>query len=737
MDYLNLPKELKEKGRFCVWRSEERSGRKTKVPYDPVTGSFARSNDINTFSDYEKALSVVKDYSGIGFMVSGGYSGIDIDHCVDEKGFYSTMALDIIRTMNSYTELSPSGTGVHIYFKTSKDFVYDKEKYYIKAPCGAEVYISGSTNKFLTCTGNVPEDLKFDLEERDEELKEILERYMKRPSAMTEIRQTEERSGDISDSEIIKHLESKPIWRGSWEYEYPSQSEADLALCMSLAFWTGRDEARMDSLFRKSGLMRPKWDKMHGASTYGAQTVAKAAANCRDVYKAANKKEPEESRPVFREPVPLRKSEKELAPFPVEALPPVFYEYCKAVSESTQTDPCMASIFCLTAMAAANQKKYMVKVKEGWTEPLNLFSVLCAAPSERKSPVQKKFTYMIDRYEEIYNERLKPKIIASRNEIKNLNRRIAVLNKQMGSDWDENLAAAINDLEAQLDEAKEIRPRQFYGDDVTAEALVRALGENGGVYSIISTEGGMFDNMGGKYSDTANFEVLLKAFYGETIRVKRIGRESISIKDPILTVMISCQPKVVGEIMKNRVMRGKGLLARFIFVFPVSTAGHRTFFTPSISDEQENSFAALMYKLMNVPIPDEPQILTLSHGATKLIEDYFKENDRYTVTSGKDHSDWCGKHVGIVARIAANIFVAMREKEDDTEIDPVTMLRAVEIGRSIREHAELAFSQIAVDEDIKCAEILLDKLKQINKDEVSRTELFRRVHSNPFPTPCP
>ncbi len=89
----------------------------------------------------------------------------------------------------------------------------------------------------------------------------------------------------ICDEEILNRARRaangsrfERLWRGDWRDSYPSQSEADLALCNMLAFWTGGDSDRVDSLFRRSGLMRPKWDQRHfnDGSTYGGATVARA-----------------------------------------------------------------------------------------------------------------------------------------------------------------------------------------------------------------------------------------------------------------------------------------------------------------------------------------------------------------------------------------------------------------------------------------------------------------------------
>src|SRR6266496_914995 len=74
---------------------------------------------------------------------------------------------------------------------------------------------------------------------------------------------------------------------------YPSASEADMALCLMLAFWTGRDTERMDRLFRKSVLAREKWDTArNGQSTYGQETLRKAATLCRVVYDPERSRKP-------------------------------------------------------------------------------------------------------------------------------------------------------------------------------------------------------------------------------------------------------------------------------------------------------------------------------------------------------------------------------------------------------------------------------------------------------------
>ncbi len=126
--YEKLPQELKERGAFCLWKYEERDGSRTKVPYQ-TNGLRADSSNKVTFTDYAIAVRHRAAYDGIGIGVFGDIYAIDIDSCV-ENGVLSDMAKDIITRMNTYTEYSPSGTGVRILFKASLP-AYDKDRYCI------------------------------------------------------------------------------------------------------------------------------------------------------------------------------------------------------------------------------------------------------------------------------------------------------------------------------------------------------------------------------------------------------------------------------------------------------------------------------------------------------------------------------------------------------------------------------------------------------------------------------
>ncbi len=283
--YEKLPQELKERGSFCLWKYEERDGRMTKVPYQ-IRDIRADSTNKATFTNYATAIGIRDKYDGIGIGVFEDICAIDIDHCI-ENGTLSAMAEDIINRMNSYTEYSPSGTGVRILFKASLPS-YDKERYYINnRNIGLEVYVAGYTSRFVTVTGNAISGTG--IEDRTEALTEILEKYMVRPGKP--VSQSSAPGSYLSDDSVLTKISASKqaekfnsLWNGIIP-EGKSHSEADAALCATLAFWCGGDTDQMDRLFRQSALMRDKWNR----DDYREATLSKAVAMCAEFYRPVGK----------------------------------------------------------------------------------------------------------------------------------------------------------------------------------------------------------------------------------------------------------------------------------------------------------------------------------------------------------------------------------------------------------------------------------------------------------------
>lgn len=297
----NIPAPLKQWPNWVCWTEEIKNGEPTKPPFDVRTGKKAKSDDANTWTTFENAFEYYQEHSnngirGIGFELgprqSTVYVGIDLDHCRNSKtGEIEAWAQKIIDKLASYTEISPSGEGIRIWViavlpesgrKKGNIEMYDGDRY-------------------LTVTGNHLEGTPFTIECRHEEIEE-LHRSVFGEKKPEEQPQTENVSDRIQNDELLKMAfaskngdKFKQLYEGDCS-GYPSRSEAHMALCCHLAFWTGKDPAKMDALFRQSKLFSDyaeKWDKKHFSNglTYGQATIKKAIETTSEVYEPKEKKE--------------------------------------------------------------------------------------------------------------------------------------------------------------------------------------------------------------------------------------------------------------------------------------------------------------------------------------------------------------------------------------------------------------------------------------------------------------
>ena len=291
VNFVNIPQELKNNASFCVWKLEKRKGKGTKVPYDPRSGQLSRTNDPSTFSDFATAMKAyaMGGWDGIGYRVSEGIGAIDIDKCIREDGSLNDVAASILGIFSdAYFERSPSGTGLRGFFRLSPDFAYDKTVYYINnRKHGLEVYLPGTTNRFVTVTGDVYR--AGTVSRNDEALQNTLDTFMRRKSQVSN--NTIEPCSYLNDEQVIEHASKseqgekfKALMEGNWQEGYDSQSDADMAFVSILAFWCGNVEEQIDRIFRTSGLMRDKWDRMTGDATYGQITIRNAVSTNDTIY---------------------------------------------------------------------------------------------------------------------------------------------------------------------------------------------------------------------------------------------------------------------------------------------------------------------------------------------------------------------------------------------------------------------------------------------------------------------
>ena len=324
-NYNNIPEELKELRQWVAYKLvPRRNGKMGKVPKNPFTGENAKSNDPDTWGTFDSAVTAVDlyDLDGVGIQLGNGLHGIDLDGVVTDTG-YTPEATDIIKTMNSNTELSPSGTGVHIlaYGPLPKS---GKTK--LTKTTEIEMYDSG---RFFTVTGNALIN-ENKIMQRTKEAAEVHEKYMK-PQGEGRGTSSEPQKSSLSNVEILARMfgskngkKAERLYNGDMSDYDNDHSAADFALIGFLTYATNGDAAKMDALFRGSELMREKWDRAQSGSTYGAITIDRALRGYtpyRDTKPITKingveigKKQPSERFSKSGEDLPADNKENELAP---------------------------------------------------------------------------------------------------------------------------------------------------------------------------------------------------------------------------------------------------------------------------------------------------------------------------------------------------------------------------------------------------------------------------------------
>lgn len=427
--------------------------------------------------------------------------------------------------------------------------------------------------------------------------------------------------------------------------------------------------------------------------------------------------------------------DEEKTPFPIQCLPEVIRGIVKDTAESLQVPVDFPAMAALGVISTCVQGKYAIQIKPDWKEQINLYLLLTARPSERKSPTLQVFTSPLNQYIEEENkfralaiEEYKTKKAILESAVESAKKKIAnAIAKGEPADYTE-----IGRAQRDLSDLKEVNPIRLLADNVTPERLVSLMTENGGKMSIISAEGGIFDILAGQYSDKANIDLVLKAYTGEPFISDRIGRKSEYIKSPHLTMLLMVQPSVLDGIRNNQDFSGRGLTSRFLYAFPESMIGKgRRLETKPVSEDSRTVYECLIRSLLKIPQKEEPELLALSRDAYLVFSDfYYYVEDRL---NGEFYGMelWAGKIVGNAARIAGNLHCCIHQEESaKIPISGETMLGAVGIAKYFISYAKAVFDMIG-DLDTpqeKDAKYILKRLEANGKSEISKRDLYQLCH---------
>jgi len=401
----------------------------------------------------------------------------------------------------------------------------------------------------------------------------------------------------------------------------------------------------------------------------------------------------------WADPIPLGDTD-DIPEFPVDVLPDWMRDYAIAVADEMQVPVDMSAVLALVATSIINARHYRVEMLPGgWTEPINLYAVIAMPPSAGKSPVVKKMLGAILAYETEMRQRAEERL-------EHCQQKRRIIEKQMKKAEEKG---DINEAQRYLDDLRQhplpVIPR-IVANDSTPEALAQLIHDQGEHMALVSTEGGPFDIMAGRYSERTNLDVYLQSWSGDPFSVDRIGRPSITLKSPLLTIGLTVQPTVIAALADKAEFAGRGLVARFMYSVPPDWVGYRNMIEiRTVDPVLKDRYDLGLRRMLDRPVEDTPTLIPLEPAAYTIFSEWRQQLEYRLSPNGdlRPMSEWVAKMQSSVARVAALIVSAA----GGATVDAATMAGAVRIGEYWLAHAKVVHDMWQVDERVSHAKAIL------------------------------
>lgn len=284
-----IPASLRESPFWLCW--QERPPRKpgakpAKVPVDPASLRNINPLDPANPMTFEAALLAYErnpELAGIGFVFApeNAFAGVDIDKCRNpDTGQIEPWAWELTRLADSYTEVSPSGTGIKIFLKAD---LAGRASNFEYAGREIEAY---SARRYFTVTGLHVEGTSWAVNDRQQTVESLLQ---KEPewTAIGKLDRSQDAAAPLVDAMSDEELRAKIVQsKQGVKFQrlmagdttgYAGYFSASGALCAILASWTRSNPERVDRIARTSDLI-VGWEQWWEESGRGERTVAKACA---------------------------------------------------------------------------------------------------------------------------------------------------------------------------------------------------------------------------------------------------------------------------------------------------------------------------------------------------------------------------------------------------------------------------------------------------------------------------
>jgi hypothetical protein len=496
---------------------------------------------------------------------------------------------------------------------------------------------------------------------------------------------------------------------------YASPSEADLALCSSLAFYCDRDPSRIDRLFRQSALYREKWNKEHFSDgrTYGEATIEKALAGAREFYRGTGSSgaQGQSADSQDEAPRPLRRSLPDSEPFPVAALA-TLAEPTLLLSKTIQAPLALCGQSMLAAATLAVQSYRDIEI-DGRIIPLSENFLSVGESGERKTAVDTEVLRPHRAHEKFLRDQYEAKLLDHEDDLAAYKKAREEALKKAKARAEKKLALA-----ALGDPPDEPLLPVFITEEPSYEGLVKLLLRGQPGVGLFAHEGG---RMIGGYGMSEEQQLktaagLCELWDGKRISRVRGGDGAALLYGRRVSMHLMAQPAVAQRLLGNPLMIEQGFLSRCLTAWPASTAGTRKYQDVNLRTETAmRRYETRISAILHSPLPLaegkrnelDPPTIALSDEAKGLwirfhdsIEDQLADGASLAPIRG--FANKAPEHVLRIAGVLT-LYADLSAQEISTE----NVAHGIELIQHYLSEALRLFHASMTDPDLELAEKLL------------------------------
>jgi len=435
----------------------------------------------------------------------------------------------------------------------------------------------------------------------------------------------------------------------------------------------------------------------------------------------------------------------EVPPFPADTLPAWLRRFVDAAATVYQVPPDLPGALALPFVGGALAQRVTFSPWAGWREPPALYALAVALSGENKSAVLGALRRPVEEVQRAKRRDAEAVIRDAMSERATAESRVKHLREAVAKGKADR--AALADAEREFAEARvPALPSLMFGGDATPEALTQLLAKHDERQLVAAAEGGAVEALTGlryqKNSGAVNVDLVLQAHGGEPVTVHRVGRESVSLAAPLLSLALAVQPIIIESAAENPDLLHRGVIPRFIIVWPESMVGRRNMGVRVWPEGVRDDYEERMRTLWSAPIErgddgaPAPVCIPFTEDARDLFVAWLRDLESRRGPGGALSDPpvmaaWSNKQEGACVRLAGILHVADRVDAGGVDlggaIDAATVQRAIRLCEYFEVHAARAFAEVTRRDPAEAdARAILASLRRSPACVVSTRDVQRR-----------